>query len=162
MSDEFKVIETQEQFNEAISERLKRERETVEKKFAGYISPEEAAKKSEELNTKIAELNKTIESEKEAKSKLNAQITELQGKNKEYETASVKSRIAHETGLPYEAIAFLSGDDEESIQKNANALKGLMGQQGGGLPLASTETNNMKDEKSEEMKTLLKNLRGEN
>ena len=44
MSD-FKVIETQEQFDAAIGERLKRERDTVKKEYEGYLSPEAAEKK---------------------------------------------------------------------------------------------------------------------
>ena len=44
MSD-FKEIKTQEEFNAAIGERLKREREAVKKEFEGYLSPEDAAKK---------------------------------------------------------------------------------------------------------------------
>lgn len=46
MSD-FKVIETQEQLDAILGDRLKRERETVKKEFEGYLSPEDAAKKYE-------------------------------------------------------------------------------------------------------------------
>ena len=44
MSD-FKVIETQEQFDAAIGDRLKRERDTVKKEYEGYLSPEAAEQK---------------------------------------------------------------------------------------------------------------------
>lgn len=163
MSD-FKVIETQEQFNEAISARLQRERESMEKKYEGFISPDELSKQTETLNAKIAELNKTIqtnaEAAKEKENSLSSQISELTKQNKIYETASVKSRIAHESGLSYEAIGFLQGDDEESIQQSADALKGLLGGQGV-PPLASTETGNNSDEKAADFKQLLKNIRGE-
>ena len=38
---EFTPITTQEDFDKAIGERLKRERETVKKEYAGYLSPED-------------------------------------------------------------------------------------------------------------------------
>ena len=43
----FEAITTQEQFDAAIGERLKRERDTIEKKYEGYLSPEEAQSKYE-------------------------------------------------------------------------------------------------------------------
>ena len=46
MSD-FTPITTQEEFDKAIGERLKRERETVKKEYAGYLSPDDEKKKYE-------------------------------------------------------------------------------------------------------------------
>ena len=57
---------------------------------------------------------------------------------KAYETDSVKTRIAHETGLSYDAIKFLQGDNEENIRQSAQALKSLCGN-GQAAPLADTE-----------------------
>lgn len=44
MPESFKVIETQEEFDARISERLKRDRESFAKKYEGYISPEDLSK----------------------------------------------------------------------------------------------------------------------
>ena len=55
----FKPIETQEELNNIIKDRLKRERESTEKRFEGYISPEEHAKA-------IAESNKAFDDYKKA------------------------------------------------------------------------------------------------
>ena len=41
---------------------------------------------------------------------------------KSYETNSVKMRIAHENGIPFELASKLSGDDEESIKKDAETM----------------------------------------
>lgn len=41
---EFTPITTQDELDKVLAERLKRERETVRKEYAGYLSPEEAAK----------------------------------------------------------------------------------------------------------------------
>lgn len=152
MSD-FKVIETQEQLDAVLSDRLKRERDTVRKEFAGYLSPEDVAKKYEGYLSPddVKERYKNHLSPEEA-AKLN---TKLKG----YETDSVKTRIAHETGLTYEAVGFLRGDDEESIRKSAETLKGLVGSSYV-TPLASTEPASTKAE-DEALRKALKGLKGE-
>ena len=116
----FKPIETQEELNNIIKDRLKRERESTEKRFEGYISPEEHAKA-------LAESNKAFDDYKKAHEGDEALIKDLTAKNKSYETASLKSRIAHEVGLSYEWIGRLSGEDEKSIRADAESLKKLVG-----------------------------------
>ena len=116
----FKPIETQEELNNIIKDRLKRERESTEKRFEGYISPEEHAKA-------IAESNKAFDDYKKAHEGDEALIKDLTAKNKSYETASLKSRIAHEVGLSYEWIGRISGEDEKSIRADAESLKKLVG-----------------------------------
>ena len=44
---EFTPITTQEEFDKAIGDRLKRERETVKKEYADYLSPDDVQKKYE-------------------------------------------------------------------------------------------------------------------
>ena len=116
----FKPIETQEELNNIIKDRLKRERESTEKRFEGYISPEEHAKA-------LAESNKAFDDYKKAHEGDEALIKDLTAKNKSYETASLKSRIAHEVGLSYEWIGRISGEDEKSIRADAESLKKLVG-----------------------------------
>lgn len=116
----FKPIETQEELNNIIKDRLKRERESTEKRFEGYISPEDHAKA-------IAEANKSFDDYKKAHEGDEATIKDLTAKNKAYETASLKSRIAHEVGLSYEWIGRISGEDEKSIRADAESLKKLVG-----------------------------------
>ena len=116
----FKPIETQEELNNIIKDRLKRERESTEKRFEGWISPDEHAKA-------IAESNKAFDDYKKAHEGDEATIKDLTAKNKAYETASLKSRIAHEVGLSYEWIGRISGEDEKSIRADAESLKKLVG-----------------------------------
>lgn len=66
-------------------------------------------------------------------------IDELRHKNEELEDRingfvldGVKREVASEYGLSNDAIAFLSGDDKESLSESAKALKGLIDQSGGG------------------------------
>ena len=120
---EFKPIETQEQFDEMIKDRLERAEKKMEEKYSGYISPDDLSGRTKELNDKIAELGNSL-SDATEKAKADAEtIAGLESKVKNYETASVKSRIAHEVGIPYELANKLSGDTEEAIRKDAEALK---------------------------------------
>ena len=137
MSD-FKVIETQEQLDAVLGERLKRERETIKKEYEGFLSPEDAAKKyAGYLSPEDEKIKYKDYLSPEEVAKKDAQI-------KGYETDSVKTRVAHEVGLSYDAVSFLKGDDEETIRKSAESLKGLVGVKKT-APLASTETSLDKD-----------------
>jgi hypothetical protein len=150
---DFKIIESQEQLEEVLKERLKRERESVKKEFEGYLSPKQVEEKYKGYLTPeaAAEKYKEYVSPEDA-AKLNAKI-------KGYETDSVKTRIAHETGLSYDAVQFLRGEDEESIRKSAESLKGLMGA-GEPAPLANTEAQ-IPSAAEAALRNTLKGLKGE-
>lgn len=115
MATEFKAIETQEDFDAAIKARLDRNTKTVtdevKKGYEGYLSPDEAKKLTDQVNTLTAQLTEK-----------DTAITDLTAKNKQYETASVKARIAHEKGLPYELAERLSGETEKEIAADAEKL----------------------------------------
>lgn len=158
MSEEFKVIETQEQLNSIIEERLKRDRESRSKTYEGYLSPEEVEKLKKGYEDTIIGLNKQIEDSSETHKNYDTEIANRDAKIKEYETASVKSRIAHETGLPYDAIAFLQGDDEETIKKSAESLKGLVGH-GNQTPPPVLSLPDLKGDKTAALRQTLASLR---
>ena len=150
---DFKVIETQEQLEAVLGERLKRERETVKKEFAGYLSPEDVSKKYEGYlspDDVIKKYEGYLSPEEVAKK---------DAKIKGYETDSVKTRIAHEVGLSYDAVSFLKGEDEESIRKSAQTLISLVGKNNVS-PLASTESH-VSDNETQALKNTLKGLKGE-
>lgn len=152
MSD-FKVIETQEQLDAILGKRLERERETIRKEYEGFLSPEDAAKKYAGYlspDDEKAKYRDYLSPEDAAKK--DAQI-------KGYETDSVKTRIAHEMGLSYEAIGFLKGNNENEIKKSAEALKNLVGNTIT-APLASTESSVVETENAA-LKNTLKGLKGE-
>lgn len=125
MSD-FTPITTQEELDAVIGERLKRERDTVtkryEEKYAGYVSgaDHEAA---------LADLKKQVDDAAKKQNENQALIDGLNAKVRGYETASVKTRIAQELGLPHELAERLSGNDEEAIRKDAEALAKIVGVQ---------------------------------
>ena len=147
----FKPIETQEELNAIIKDRLKRERESTEKRFEGWVSPEDHAKAIEDANKAFDDYKKVHEGDEQT-------IKELTAKNKEYETATLKSRIAHEVGLSYEWISRISGEDEQSIRSDAESLKKLVGSGSSPIPTKSTETENH-DPHSVSMKSVLNGIK---
>lgn len=151
MSEEFKPIESQEELDNIIKDRLKRERETTNKRFEGWISPEDHQKAMADANKAFDEYKKSHECDEQT-------IADLTAKNKEYETASLKSRIAHEVGLGYEWISRIGGSDEESIRADAESLKKLVGS-GNPLPTKSTENDKPVDATTAAFKTVLAGIK---
>ena len=152
MSD-FKVIETQEQLEEVLKDRLKREGDKVRKEYEGYLSPSDAEEKYKGY------LSPDAEKEKYKNYLSPEEVAKKDAKIKEYETDSVKTRIAHELGLSYDAVGFLKGDSEEAIRKSAESLKGLVGASNV-APLASTE-DVLGNATEAALKNTLKGLKGE-
>lgn len=116
---EFKVIETQEQLDAIIGERIRRAESKAAEKFADYDS---LKTQNDELANQVAELTKQIKAKDETINGNKTIVDDLNAKIKDYETRSVKTRIAHEVGLPYQLADKLSGEDEESIRKDAEKL----------------------------------------
>lgn len=151
MSETFKPIETQEELDAIIEKRLKREREVTTKRFDGWISPEDHQKA-------IDSANKALDDYKEAHKGDEQTIADLTAKNKAYETASLKSRIAHEVGLSYDWISRISGEDEESIRSDAESLKKLVGT-GAPLPTKNTESGENLDPAKTALRSVLSGIK---
>ena len=153
----FEIIETQEQLNEVIGDRLKREREKVEnelkEKYGDYDT----------LKSTNAEHEKTISGLREDLKKKDSEITELSGKVHKYETDSVKTRVAREAGLPFEMAERLRGKDEEELKKDAEDLKKLVGTQGNPAPRFIPEYQKGADDKGdrEQLRKMLHEMKGE-
>ena len=67
----------------------------------------------------------------------------MNGKLKAFETAALKSRIAHEAGLPYDLAGRLTGDTEEAIKADAEKLSALFKSAKPKEPLKDTEPQNV-------------------
>ena len=157
MADEFTPITTQEELDRVIGERLKRERETVRKEYKDYLSPEQEMEKYKGYLSPEAEKKKYERylSPEEA-AKKDALI-------KKYETDSVKTRIARETGIPPELAERLSGEDEAAIKKDAESLAKLLnvGEKGRKVPpLKNTEPDGVSAEDAA-YRAMLSDLKGE-
>lgn len=142
------AITTPEQFEAALKDRMDR----YAKKFEGYTSPDDLAKIKADYDTQIATLTKTAEEKAKKYAGYDKELAERDAKIKGYETASVKTRIAHEVGLPYELSGRLSGETEDDIRKDAESLVGLIGKGHQTAPLASSETT------EDKVKTAVKQL----
>ena len=149
----FEPIETQEAFDAAIKSRIDRNTKSVTdevtKKYEGYISPEDASKQTAELNKQIKDLTAKL-------GERDSSIANLTAKNKAYETASVKTRIAREYNIPYELADRLSGDTEDDIKKDAEKLSAFVGRKKT-APLFDLDTGSGKDDSA--YKNLLKGIR---
>lgn len=98
---EFEPITTQEAFDSAVAERISANTAEVEKRFEGYMSPDDVQKNNDALNQQIADLT---------------------AKNKAYEVSAIKRKVALENGLPEELIERLTGETEEEIKADAEKL----------------------------------------
>ena len=118
---------TQEEVNKLVGAARLEGKEAGRKEFEGWISPDELAKQTAGLNEQLTGLNDQIKTLSDEKANLQTQISEKDGQIAKYEIDSVKTRIARECGLSYEAVGFLQGEDEEAIKKSAETLKSLVG-----------------------------------
>ena len=139
---EFTPIETQEALNAIIVGRVEQAKspEDVASKYEGYLSADE-----------VKEKYKGYLSPEDAAIK--------DAKLKQYETDSVKTRIALEAGLPYDMVSRVQGDNEEALKKDAEKLAGWIKNTHHEPPLKSTEPN--VDSKDKALKGMLKELKGE-
>ena len=114
----FKAIESQEELDRIIQDRLQRERD----KFSDYDelkkSKEDYEKQIGSLQAQIEESSQTIKSHDQVVADLNSKITG-------YETNSLKTKIALQHGLPLDLVERLVGDDEASITADAEKLAGF-------------------------------------
>ena len=133
---EFKPINTQEEFDAAIKDRLERERG----KYADY----------ENLKTQVG----TLTTERDTAVQ---QLGDANAKIKTYETNSVKMRIAQAKGIPAEMALRLTGETEEDIAKDADSLAQIFKTTRGAAPLFDNSTSVGADNDAA-LKQMLQNL----
>ena len=150
---EFKPITTQEEFDAAIKERLSREK-------AKYSDYDQLKSQVTELETENVGLKSTIEANNQSKADANKQIEEMQNQISNYETASLRTRVALQYGLPYDLADRLQGTDEESFKADAERLAGYMKRAQPVYPLGTKEPSSI-DDKDAALKGMLHKMRGE-
>lgn len=137
MSD-FQIIETQEQLDKVIGERIRRAEQKAAEKYADY---EDLKTQNAGYVTQIAQLQSQLQAQTDKITGFEADVADLTGKVHAYETASVKTKVALELGLPYQMANRLTGDDEKAIRADAEAMKQLIGAQVPPAPIGSPEPN---------------------
>lgn len=124
---EFTPITTQEQLDAVIGDRLKRNEEKWQKKYEGYLSPDEVSAKTSDLEKQLSDATNALDGATKKIASHEKDIADRDSKIKGFEVSAMKHRAAHEAGLSYDAVDFLQGDDEESIKASADKFKSLMG-----------------------------------
>lgn len=161
----FEVIETQEQLDKIIGDRIARAKEAAKKeaeeefgeKYKGY---DDMKKELEEKSSRIDELGKALEKAKNDGSGYSTQLEELQKKVQKYETDSVKTRIAREFGIDTSLANRLTGETEEEIKADAKTLKDIIGSTSVKRVPYDPETP-AEDDKEAALKKMLQNMKGE-
>lgn len=124
---EFKVINTQEEFDERIKERIERAEKKAAEAFKGWLSPDEVKALNEAHKGEIEKINAAHSDELNKYAGYDEKFNEQAEKIKSLEMAALKTKIATEKKLPLDAVEFLQGEDEESITANAEKLLKLSG-----------------------------------
>ncbi|MDO4428556.1 MAG: hypothetical protein Q4B91_03495 [Atopobiaceae bacterium] len=105
----FTPIQTQEEFDRAIKERMDR----LKGQYADY----------DELKAKAAKFDEAEEARKRELDKANGRIAELEaaarGREEADRLSALRSKVAEATGVPAELI---SGTDEDSMTESAEAI----------------------------------------
>ena len=153
------TINTQEELNKFFGERALQAKRSAEaeaaQKYAGF---DDFKAKAEKYDADIGAKNQRIAELEGEKTTSAARITELEGKIREYETASVKTRIAREAGLPAELADRLSGADEAAMRTDAESLAKLIRSQNV-APMYKPTGEGGNDSRDAALKDLLKQVR---
>lgn len=155
MAEDFKPITSQDEFDSMIRSRLERERNKIAEQYSDY----DALKGQIENNQKqIDDLTKALSDANEQKNNIENQLKEKDSIIGKYEIDSLKTKVANEFGLSYEATQFLAGSNEEEIRKTAESLQSLMGKSAP-MPMAAAEPVKVPgDETTDAFKQMTKDL----
>lgn len=141
MSDEFKVIETQEDFDKAIQKRLAQKDRELSERYKDYTSPDDLEKIKAEFETKLAKVNEDLKSANEKIAGHDQIVTELTNRATTAEGDLLKSRIAYESGVPFELAGRLMGNNEEELKADAEKLASFIAPKSA-PPLRSSDSSN--------------------
>ena len=126
------------------------------KKYRDY---DDLKKRVAEQETQIGDLTKERDDNAKKYAGYDKTVADLQAQVKGYETSSVKMRIAHETGIPYEMANRLSGETEEDIRKDAAMLARFITKGKYTGPLKGDGPDGESAERAS-MRQMLQNLKG--
>lgn len=155
MSEKFEPITTQEQFDELVKQRVKREKETLAKQYGDY---DQIKTKNADLEKEVSTLRPSIEKLKNAAATHDKTVADLNTKIAGYETANLRTKIAYAKGLPLDLADRLVGEDEESITADADRLAAFVQPQGATVPPLKNLEDENKSGTDGAYQTLLENM----
>lgn len=153
MSD-FKVIESQEELDRILKDRLERAEKKAKEEMQGLID----SLKSE--NAGLKEENTNYQKQLEGIKEKDVTISTLEGKIESYKKAELRRKVAIENNIPYKLADRIVGDDEESMAEDAKRLAEFVGKKDHVPPLRNYEDKNP-DDMDGALKDLLNNLNTE-
>lgn len=142
MSD-FKIIETQEEFDKAIQSRLKQKDRELADKYKDYLSPDDVTVLKADYDKQLQDANKLVEEANKKLSTFDETVSNLTQRAETAENKLLKNKVAYENKLPIELSDRLIGSTEEELKADAEKLSGILKPQGhGAAPLyTGTQTS---------------------
>lgn len=132
MSD-FKVIDSQEDFDLRIKDRLQRKEEQVRNEYEEIIENLKAENAS--LKSENSELMSNVEKAKEK----DTEIESLRGQIQGYEKSELRRKVALDNNIPYKLAERIKGDTEEDMIEDAKNLSTYFGEREIVPPLRNPE-----------------------
>ncbi len=126
MSEQFKIIETQEDLDKIIQKRLAQKDREVAETFKDFLSPEQAEALRTDYEKKVEDAKKALEDLKAKLADHDKVVSDLTQRAQIAETKLLKGKIAHESGLPYELANRLVGSTEEELKQDAQSLTAIL------------------------------------
>lgn len=125
---EFTPIETQEQFDAMVKDRVERAKKSAAKEFETQLKDLEQLKESVTAKeTEIGTLKAKITDLEAEKKTSGESYQSMQKELSQVKLSALKQRIAIDAGIPLEMADRLNGEDEESIKEDAEKVKGFIG-----------------------------------
>ena len=125
---EFTPIETQEQFDAMVKDRVERAKKSAAKEFETQLKDLEQLKESVTAKeTEIGTLKAKITDLEAEKKTSGESYQSMQKELSAVKLSALKQRIAIDAGIPLEMADRLNGEDEESIKEDAEKVKGFWG-----------------------------------
>lgn len=128
---DFKPIETQEDFDAAIRQRMARYEREVAARYEGWMSPDDVAKMKGEYEKTIADSAQQLADHDKTVADLTARATKA-------EHTLLRQQVAASKGIPIELASRLVGETKETLEKDAENFAAYLSPKTA-PPLRSTE-----------------------
>lgn len=123
---DFKVIETQEEFDKAIQSRLKQKDRELADKYKDYLSPDDVTALKADFDKQLQDANKLVKETQDKLSTYDETVSNLTKRAEAAEKQVLKNRVAYENKLPIELSERLIGNTEEELKADAEKLSGII------------------------------------